>query len=186
MDVGVPRCWNGSPELVSAALVGPRRGGQTTLSASQVAAISKRHRTVELGTSYKRPVCISDRLWVALPVISWKLALIGLSRVQYHYSSGALCALAGALVRAVLQSVEAQYHQCKRIPPVLLLPQQRPHCSQQHHARGQAGLQTLGLPLPTDNRLSSADWWTPHTLEELSGMQISLRGFPSPSKQVIF
>ncbi|CAH2265697.1 jg4947 [Pararge aegeria aegeria] len=23
MDVGVPRCWNDSPELVSAALVGP-------------------------------------------------------------------------------------------------------------------------------------------------------------------
>ncbi|CAH2267836.1 jg5772 [Pararge aegeria aegeria] len=30
MDVGVPRCWNGSSELVSAALVGPQRGGQTT------------------------------------------------------------------------------------------------------------------------------------------------------------
>ncbi|CAH2249982.1 jg12849 [Pararge aegeria aegeria] len=37
-DVGVPRCWNGSPELVSAALVDPQRGGQTTLSASQVAS----------------------------------------------------------------------------------------------------------------------------------------------------
>ncbi|CAH2246317.1 jg20084 [Pararge aegeria aegeria] len=35
MDVGVPRCWNGSPVLVSAALVDPQRGGQTTLSASQ-------------------------------------------------------------------------------------------------------------------------------------------------------
>ncbi|CAH2240458.1 jg7150 [Pararge aegeria aegeria] len=54
MDVGVPRCWNGSPELVRAALVGPQRGGQTTLSASQVAAGSKRLRTVELGTPYKR------------------------------------------------------------------------------------------------------------------------------------
>ncbi|CAH2213348.1 jg23155 [Pararge aegeria aegeria] len=57
MDVGVPRCWNGSPELVSAALVGPQRGGQTTLSASQVAAGSKRLRTVELGIPYKRPIC---------------------------------------------------------------------------------------------------------------------------------
>ncbi|CAH2233965.1 jg20047 [Pararge aegeria aegeria] len=56
MDVGVPRCWNGSPELVSAALVGPQRGGETTLSASQVAAGSKRLRTVELGTPYKRPM----------------------------------------------------------------------------------------------------------------------------------
>ncbi|CAH2232300.1 jg21682 [Pararge aegeria aegeria] len=36
MDVGVPRCWNGSPVLVSAALVDPQRGGQTTLSASQI------------------------------------------------------------------------------------------------------------------------------------------------------
>ncbi|CAH2233580.1 jg8516 [Pararge aegeria aegeria] len=36
MDVGVPRCWNGSPVLVSAALVDLRRGGQTTLSASQI------------------------------------------------------------------------------------------------------------------------------------------------------
>ncbi|CAH2247269.1 jg15458 [Pararge aegeria aegeria] len=62
MDVGVPRCWNGSPELVSAALVDPQRGGQTTLSASQVAAGSKRHRTVEFGTSYKRPMSSSGRL----------------------------------------------------------------------------------------------------------------------------
>ncbi|CAH2235770.1 jg7628 [Pararge aegeria aegeria] len=45
-----PRCWNGSPELVSAALVDPQRDGQTILSASQVAAGSKRHRTVEFGT----------------------------------------------------------------------------------------------------------------------------------------
>ncbi|CAH2234848.1 jg13250 [Pararge aegeria aegeria] len=56
MNVGVPRCWNGSPELVSAALVDRQRGGQTTLSASQVAAGSKRHRTVAFGTPYKRPM----------------------------------------------------------------------------------------------------------------------------------
>ncbi|CAH2219792.1 jg21312, partial [Pararge aegeria aegeria] len=31
-------CWNGSPELVSTALVDPQQGVQTTLSASQVAA----------------------------------------------------------------------------------------------------------------------------------------------------
>ncbi|CAH2210993.1 jg14925 [Pararge aegeria aegeria] len=64
MDVGVPRCWNGSPALVSAALVNPQRGGQTTLSASQEAAGSKRHRTVEFGTPYKRPMSISGRLSV--------------------------------------------------------------------------------------------------------------------------
>ncbi|CAH2266855.1 jg8916 [Pararge aegeria aegeria] len=38
MDVGVQRYWNGSPALVSAALVDLQRGGQTSLSASQVAA----------------------------------------------------------------------------------------------------------------------------------------------------
>ncbi|CAH2240869.1 jg9606 [Pararge aegeria aegeria] len=55
---------NGSPELVSAALVDPQRGGQTILNASQVAAGSKRHRTVEFGTPYKRPMSSSGRLWV--------------------------------------------------------------------------------------------------------------------------
>ncbi|CAH2244791.1 jg5142 [Pararge aegeria aegeria] len=62
MDVGVPRCWNGSPVLVSAALVDPQRGGQTTLSASQVAVGSKRLR--KLGTPYKRPMSSSGRLSV--------------------------------------------------------------------------------------------------------------------------
>ncbi|CAH2238511.1 jg6205 [Pararge aegeria aegeria] len=62
--VGLPRCWNGSPELVSAALVGPQRGGQTRLSASQVAAGSKRLRTLEVGTPYKRPMSSSGRLSV--------------------------------------------------------------------------------------------------------------------------
>ncbi|CAH2207644.1 jg27203, partial [Pararge aegeria aegeria] len=64
MDVGVPRCWDGSPELVSAALVDPQRGGQTTLSASQVAAESKRHKTVQFGTPYKRPMSSIGRLSV--------------------------------------------------------------------------------------------------------------------------
>ncbi|CAH2208746.1 jg17694 [Pararge aegeria aegeria] len=64
MDVGVPRCWNGSPALVSAALVDPRRGGRTTLGASQVAAGFKRHKTVEFGTPYKRPMPSSGRLSV--------------------------------------------------------------------------------------------------------------------------
>ncbi|CAH2267352.1 jg27535 [Pararge aegeria aegeria] len=64
MDVWVPRCWNDSPELVSAALVHPQRGGQTILSASQVAAGSKRHRTVEFGTPYKRSMTSSGRLAV--------------------------------------------------------------------------------------------------------------------------
>ncbi|CAH2217984.1 jg19877 [Pararge aegeria aegeria] len=64
MDVEVPRCWNGSPVLVSTALVDNQRGGQTTLSASQVAVGSKRLRIVELGTPYKRPMSSSGRLSV--------------------------------------------------------------------------------------------------------------------------
>ncbi|CAH2264379.1 jg18441 [Pararge aegeria aegeria] len=62
--------WNGSPELVSAALVDPQRGGHTTLSASQVAAGSKRHRTVEFGTPYKRPMSSSGRL--SIDVMTYK------------------------------------------------------------------------------------------------------------------
>ncbi|CAH2237914.1 jg18717 [Pararge aegeria aegeria] len=50
----IPKYWNGSPTLVSAALVDPQRGGQTTLSASQVAAGSQQHKTVELETPYKK------------------------------------------------------------------------------------------------------------------------------------
>ncbi|CAH2233132.1 jg13995 [Pararge aegeria aegeria] len=64
MDVEVPRYWNGSPALVSAALVDPQRGGQTTLSASQVAAGSNLHKTVEFETPYKRPMSSCGRLWV--------------------------------------------------------------------------------------------------------------------------
>ncbi|CAH2232028.1 jg7485 [Pararge aegeria aegeria] len=61
MDVGLPRCWNGSPALISAALVDLQRGGQTKLSASQRAAGPKRHETME---PYKRPLSSSGRLSV--------------------------------------------------------------------------------------------------------------------------
>ncbi|CAH2229026.1 jg7097 [Pararge aegeria aegeria] len=62
--VGVPRCWNGNPELVNAALLDPRIGGRTTLGASQVAAGFKRHKTIAFGTPYKRPMSSSERLSV--------------------------------------------------------------------------------------------------------------------------
>ncbi|CAH2217859.1 jg11479 [Pararge aegeria aegeria] len=81
MDVGVPRCWNGSPELVSAALVGPQRGGQTTLSASHVAAGFKRLRTVELGTPYKRPMSTSGRLSVDVMMMMMMKTLPGAQTV---------------------------------------------------------------------------------------------------------
>ncbi|CAH2234711.1 jg4697 [Pararge aegeria aegeria] len=69
MDVGFPRCSNGSPVLVNAALVDPRRDGRTKLGASQVAAGLKRHKTVEFGTPYKRPVSSSGRLSVDMMMI---------------------------------------------------------------------------------------------------------------------
>ncbi|CAH2230610.1 jg19039 [Pararge aegeria aegeria] len=56
MDVGVPRCWNGDPAQVNAVLVGPQQGGQTTSNESMGAAGSKRPRTVDFGTLYKRPM----------------------------------------------------------------------------------------------------------------------------------
>ncbi|CAH2233433.1 jg920 [Pararge aegeria aegeria] len=47
-----------------AALFDPRRGGRTTLGASQVAAGFKRHKTVEYGTPYKTLMSSSGRLSV--------------------------------------------------------------------------------------------------------------------------
>ncbi|CAH2269166.1 jg1699 [Pararge aegeria aegeria] len=48
-------CWNGDPAPVNAALVGPQRGGPNK---SLGAAGSKRPRTVNFGTPYKRPMSI--------------------------------------------------------------------------------------------------------------------------------
>ncbi|CAH2216113.1 jg2979 [Pararge aegeria aegeria] len=61
---GAGMAQHNSPALVIAALVDLQRGAQTILSASQVAAGSKRHRTVEFGTPYKRPMSSSGRLSV--------------------------------------------------------------------------------------------------------------------------
>ncbi|CAH2242738.1 jg11896 [Pararge aegeria aegeria] len=85
MDVEVPMCWNGSPELASAALVHPQRGGQTTLSASQVAAGSKRHRTVEFGTPYIRPLSSSGRLSVDMMMMMMTSQYVFMKlRAFYH------------------------------------------------------------------------------------------------------
>ncbi|CAH2240747.1 jg4230 [Pararge aegeria aegeria] len=87
MDVGVPRCWNGSPVLVSAALVDPQRGGQTTLSASQVAVGSKRLRIEELGTPYKRPMSSSGRLSVDLMSYHHNYKEVPLSDIAFRYDA---------------------------------------------------------------------------------------------------
>ncbi|CAH2207399.1 jg422 [Pararge aegeria aegeria] len=52
--------WNGDSAQVNAALVGPQRGGQTTLNESPGAAGNKRPRTVDFGTPYKRPMSSSE------------------------------------------------------------------------------------------------------------------------------
>ncbi|CAH2248504.1 jg18535 [Pararge aegeria aegeria] len=66
MDVGVPR-------VVNAALVDPRRGGRTTLGASQVAAGFKLHKTLEFGTPYERPMSSSGRLSVDMMMMTYKM-----------------------------------------------------------------------------------------------------------------
>ncbi|CAH2234663.1 jg17940 [Pararge aegeria aegeria] len=50
----------GTNRYTVAALVDPRRDGQTTSSASQIAAGSKWHKTVEFGIPYKRPMSSRD------------------------------------------------------------------------------------------------------------------------------
>ncbi|CAH2217437.1 jg26722, partial [Pararge aegeria aegeria] len=55
---------NGEEKKTTAPSCRPQRGGQTTLSALQVAAGSKRLRPVELRTPYKRPMSSSGRLSV--------------------------------------------------------------------------------------------------------------------------
>ncbi|CAH2241676.1 jg26976 [Pararge aegeria aegeria] len=79
-----PRCWNGSPALVSAASVDPQRGGQTTLSASQVAAGFKRHKTMEFRTPYKRPMSSSGYLFVAM-MSSSRVFDACLGKYLYHH-----------------------------------------------------------------------------------------------------
>ncbi|CAH2985737.1 unnamed protein product [Chilo suppressalis] len=54
----------------------------------------------------------------------WLMALLVLL-YKYHYSSGTLCNQVQSLVRIVLNTVEGQYHQCKRIPPMIVMPQAR-------------------------------------------------------------
>ncbi|CAH2267253.1 jg14721 [Pararge aegeria aegeria] len=62
-------CWNGSPAPVSAALVDAQIDEQSTLSASQVAAGSKRQKTLEFGTPYKRPMSSSGRISVDMIMV---------------------------------------------------------------------------------------------------------------------
>ncbi|XP_028035618.1 protein unc-79 homolog isoform X2 [Bombyx mandarina] len=52
----------------------------------------------------------------------WLMALL-VVLYKYHYDSGALCSQVQLLVRIVLNTLEAQYHQCKRIPPMIVMPQ---------------------------------------------------------------
>ncbi|XP_063832704.1 uncharacterized protein LOC135081852 [Ostrinia nubilalis] len=51
----------------------------------------------------------------------WLMALL-VVLYKYHYSSGPVCNQVVSLVRIVLHTVEAQHHQCKRIPPMIVMP----------------------------------------------------------------
>ncbi|XP_026735925.1 protein unc-79 homolog [Trichoplusia ni] len=51
----------------------------------------------------------------------WLMALL-VVLYKYHYGSGSVCAMVQSLIRVVLNTVEAQYHQCKRIPPMIVMP----------------------------------------------------------------
>ncbi|KAJ2954599.1 hypothetical protein O0L34_g2893 [Tuta absoluta] len=55
----------------------------------------------------------------------WLMALL-VVLYKYHYSTGTMCSQVQSLVRIVLNTIEAQYHQCKRIPPMIVMPQVRP------------------------------------------------------------
>ncbi|CAH2211434.1 jg18147, partial [Pararge aegeria aegeria] len=66
MDVGVPRCWNGNPAPINAALVDPGPSGQTTSNESREAAGYRRLRIVEIGTPCKRPMSSSGRQSVSV------------------------------------------------------------------------------------------------------------------------
>ncbi|CAH2228335.1 jg1409 [Pararge aegeria aegeria] len=61
MDAGVSRCYSGNPAPVSAALVNPQPGGQTTSNESRGAAGYNQPRIVQFGTPYKRPMSSSGR-----------------------------------------------------------------------------------------------------------------------------
>ncbi|XP_053615401.1 protein unc-79 homolog isoform X1 [Plodia interpunctella] len=54
----------------------------------------------------------------------WLMALL-VVLYKYHYGNGTLCSQVQTLVRIVLNTVESQYHQCKRIPPMIVMPQAR-------------------------------------------------------------
>ncbi|CAB3233897.1 unnamed protein product [Arctia plantaginis] len=51
----------------------------------------------------------------------WLMALL-VVLYKYHYGTGSICEMVQSLVRVVLNSVEAQYHVCKRIPPMIVMP----------------------------------------------------------------
>ncbi|CAG9132700.1 unnamed protein product [Plutella xylostella] len=59
----------------------------------------------------------------------WLMALL-VFLYKYHYDSGPLCALVQSLVRIVVNTIEAQYHQCKRIPPMIVMPSRARDLSQ--------------------------------------------------------
>ncbi|KAI8437840.1 hypothetical protein MSG28_012058 [Choristoneura fumiferana] len=94
----------------------------------------------------------------------WLMAL-SVVLYKYHYGTGTLCAQVQALVRIVLNTVEAQYHVCKRIPPMIVMPP--PHATRE---LSQPSLKSCacpaeraaGSPAPLERKTKPADAMPTH------------------------
>ncbi|CAG4990784.1 unnamed protein product [Parnassius apollo] len=79
----------------------------------------------------------------------WLMALL-VVLYKYHYGTGVLCNITVGLVRVVLNSVEAQYHQCKRIPPMIVMPQVQPQTQSTQPQQPQRTRETSQPSLKTE------------------------------------
>ncbi|XP_063378165.1 protein unc-79 homolog [Cydia fagiglandana] len=91
----------------------------------------------------------------------WLMAL-SVVMYKYHYGSGTLCAQVQALVRIVLNTVEAQYHVCKRIPPMIVMPHTTRELSQPSLKSCAAGERAAGSPAPLERKPKPADAMPTH------------------------
>ncbi|XP_063624654.1 protein unc-79 homolog [Cydia splendana] len=91
----------------------------------------------------------------------WLMAL-SVVMYKYHYGSGTLCAQVQSLVRIVLNTVEAQYHVCKRIPPMIVMPHTTRELSQPSLKSCAAGERAAGSPAPLERKPKSADAMPTH------------------------
>ncbi|XP_061729504.1 protein unc-79 homolog isoform X3 [Cydia pomonella] len=91
----------------------------------------------------------------------WLMAL-SVVMYKYHYGSGTLCAQVQSLVRIVLNTVEAQYHVCKRIPPMIVMPHTTRELSQPSLKSCAAPERAAGSPAPPERKPKPADAMPTH------------------------